>query len=381
MFASTHRKAIATTFVTAVAFLVLASVAAAAVPGVVTNPASSITTNSARLNGSVDPNGESTTFYFEFGTTTSYGTRTATTSAGSGNSPSNHSVTISGLAGGTTYHFRLVASNASGTTLGADRTFATVGPPAATTGAALSVAPTTATLTGTVDPRGRSTSWRFEYGTTTSYGSSTPSKSAGSGTAPVAVSAPVDKLTPGVTYHYRLIASNSAGSVSGADGTFATPQAITLKSSSFRVIAGRFVSLSGTVTGAQAGVTVMIFAQPFGSAASTQLATTLTGGGGVWTYLAQPRIGTTYQASANGNTSTAVTVGVQPAVSLQLITKERFATRVTAATSFSGKLVKLQRLGADGKWVTVKQARLNTNSGAIFSASLLPPVAPRSASR
>jgi hypothetical protein len=175
-----------------------------------------------------------------------------------------------------------------------------------------------------------------------------------------------------VTYHYRLVASSSAGSATGADGTFATPQAITIKSGSFRVIAGRFVSLSGAVTGAQAGVTVAIFAQPFGSASSTQIATTLTGGGGVWTYLAQPRIGTTYQASANGNTSTPVTVGVQPAVSLLRITKERFSTRVTAASSFSGKLVKLQRLGDGDKWVTVKQARLNTNSGAIFAASLLP---------
>jgi hypothetical protein len=365
-------KTFGATLVAALVFLVTAGVAIGAVPAVVTNPASAISNTSARLNGSVDPNGEATTWYFEFGTTTSYGTKTANTGGGAGNNPTNHSVTISGLATATTYHYRIVATNASGTTLGADRTFTTQGPPAVVTGAAQDIGPRSVVLNGTVDPRGRATSWHFEYGTTTSYGTNTPSRNAGSGNGAATISEPVPNLTPGVTYHYRLVASNGAGSTSGADGTFATPPGLTLKASTFRVIAGRFVSLSGVLTGAPAGVTVTISGQTFGSAAFAQLATVATGGGGVWTYLAQPKIGTTYQASANGNTTAPLTVGVQPAISLQLITKARFSTRVTAATTFTGKLVKLQRLAAGGTWVTVKQTRLNANSGAIFSASLLP---------
>jgi hypothetical protein len=97
----------------------------------------------------------------------------------------------------------------------------------------------------------------------------------------------------------------------------------------------------------------------------------LTGGGGAWTYNARPTIGTSYEASANGGTSSAVTIGVQPAVSLRLITKARFSTRVVGAGSFAGKLVKFQR-ESGGKWVTLRQKRLNAGSIAIFPASLLP---------
>src|SRR5262249_44981860 len=90
-----------------------------------------------------------------------------------------------------------------------------------------------------------------------------------------------------------------------------------------------------------------------------------------WSFLAQPRMATTYAASVNGSTSTPVTVGVQPGMTLTKITKGRISTRVTGATSFVGKFVKLQR-DDGGRWVTVKQIRLNANSVAIFSASLLP---------
>ena len=55
--------------------------------------------------------------------------------------------------------------------------------PSATTGPTTAVGSTTATVTGTVDPGGQATTWVVEYGTSTSYGSKTASKSAGSGTA------------------------------------------------------------------------------------------------------------------------------------------------------------------------------------------------------
>jgi hypothetical protein len=90
-------------------------------------------------------------------------------------------------------------------------------PPTVVTGAA-QPGTTTATLNGTVDPNGTATTYHFEYGTTTDYGLETASQSAGSGTEPVAVQAPVSGLSASTTYHYRLV----AGDVKGADQTFKT---------------------------------------------------------------------------------------------------------------------------------------------------------------
>jgi len=58
------------------------------------------------MNGTVNPNGLATTYYFQWGTTTSYGNNTTTTSAGSGSANVNVSANLAGLTGGTTYHFR-----------------------------------------------------------------------------------------------------------------------------------------------------------------------------------------------------------------------------------------------------------------------------------
>ena len=88
----------------AMTFSLLAGAASAASPAAATGDFSNLSTNSVRLNGSVDPNGEATSYYFEFGTGTGYGTKTATQNAGSGNNPSNVSINVSGLAVATSYH-------------------------------------------------------------------------------------------------------------------------------------------------------------------------------------------------------------------------------------------------------------------------------------
>ncbi len=291
--------------------------------------------------------------------------------AGSGTHTTNVAESISGLTAGTTYHFRLVATSGAGTVYGNDQSFTTTGPPAVQTTAAQNVTATSATVNGSVDPRGQSTTWRFEYGTTTGYGSRTSSQNAGSGSGTRNVSATLSNLTPGSTYHFRLVASSNGGTSLGADMTFSTPPSVTLNPSGYRVVFGHYVRLSGTVFGAQAGINVTLLGQAFGQASFAQVATVLTGAGGAWTYLASPTISTTYQASANGGTSATSTVGVQPAVSLRVITKARFSTRVTAARSFAGQTVQLQRASGD-RWVTVKRKRLNASAVAIFSARDLP---------
>jgi hypothetical protein len=93
-------------------------------PIVTTNPATNVTAASAKLNGTLDPHGLSTTVYFQYGRTTSYGNRTPNQTK-TGNSYQNVSANISGVSAHTTYHFRMVASNAFGTKYGPDRTFST----------------------------------------------------------------------------------------------------------------------------------------------------------------------------------------------------------------------------------------------------------------
>ena len=93
-------------------------------PVVITNPATNIATNTATLNGTVDPHGLTTTVYFQYGTTASYG-HTSASQSKAGNAYQNVSTNISGLTASTTYHFRIVGTNNSGTTYGGDRTFTT----------------------------------------------------------------------------------------------------------------------------------------------------------------------------------------------------------------------------------------------------------------
>jgi phosphodiesterase/alkaline phosphatase D-like protein len=197
---------------------------AAPTPTVVTGAAASVTARTATLTGTVTPSGAATTYDFEYGTTTSYGSRTPSRYAGAGSNGVSVSARISGLASGQTYHFRLVATSSSGTTNGDDQTFAAAGAlaPTVATGGATAIAKTFAMLAGTITPSGAQTSYSFQYGTTTSYGSSTPTRSAGGGSNPVNVRATSTRLTPDTLYHYRLTATNGTGTTTGSDQTFTT---------------------------------------------------------------------------------------------------------------------------------------------------------------
>lgn len=97
-------------------------------PSATTAAATAITPTSATLNGSVNPNGSATAFSFQLGTTTAYGTTIPLPAASVGSDTSDHALSAiaSGLAPGTTYHYRIVATNQVGfETAGADMTFTT----------------------------------------------------------------------------------------------------------------------------------------------------------------------------------------------------------------------------------------------------------------
>ncbi len=105
------------------------NVGPAPAPIVSTGSATSVTYSSATLNGTVNPNGQLTTYYFQYGTTTNYGNNTSSGTAGASTTTMSESRSIN-ISASTTYHFRLCANNQYGTVCGGDSTFTSgVAPP------------------------------------------------------------------------------------------------------------------------------------------------------------------------------------------------------------------------------------------------------------
>ena len=229
-------------------------------PSVLTNPASALGVDSATLNGAVNPHGVSADVTFEYGTDTSYGTTvTADQSPVSGDLAYAVSKSISGLSGGITYHYRVVAVSTGGTTYGSDSTFTlTVSPPTAVTDAATAVGSVTATLNGTVNANGTETTVTFEYGLNTLYGRTvTAAESPLTGSTDSAVSKIVDDVLPNTTYHYRVVAVNAGGTTYGADMTFTTlPDPPTAVTGSASAIGTTTATLNGTVNANDGSTTV-----------------------------------------------------------------------------------------------------------------------------
>jgi hypothetical protein len=190
------------------------------------SPVVNATRTTARLSGTVNPENSSTTYHFEYGTTTAYGSKTEEASAGAGyGDVSVRPLEIVELQPETTYHYRLVATNGAGTEPGPDYTFTTGSrtPPLVSTAGVSGVTQTGATISGAVDPQGIETSYAFEVGTDTSYSGAKVFGDAGEseGAEPIAVT--LEDLAPGTTYHYRLTATNADGTSYGQDMTFTTP--------------------------------------------------------------------------------------------------------------------------------------------------------------
>jgi hypothetical protein len=99
-------------------------------------------------------------------------------------------------------------------------------PPGAETQAPTAVTLASAVLHGLVDPNERNTTYWFELGTTTAYGTTTPVASAGKGKIAVAVNHGIAALQAGTTYHVRVVASNDDGTTRGDDVAFTTPAAV-----------------------------------------------------------------------------------------------------------------------------------------------------------
>ena len=192
-----------------------------------TDNATSVKQNEAVLNGTVTPNGTATVAWFEYGTNPNLASYDNTTIqnivAGTGTQPVN--TPLSGLTPGSTYYFRLMASNAGGFAEGKIFSFTTHNPPPdVTTGDPSSITLNGATLNGSVNPNGAATKAWFEYGMDPNLVSftATDNQNLGSGRNPVAMDNTLSGLNTGVTFYYRVAAASVEGEVKGEIKSFST---------------------------------------------------------------------------------------------------------------------------------------------------------------
>jgi hypothetical protein len=204
------------------------------------------------VGGGVYSNKLSTSAYIQYGTTTNYGSQTSAMSVTDDNGASAWSQSLTGLTADTTYDYRIVATNADGTTYGYNSTFTTAGAP---DDATISSSPAAGTSSSTVsesfngtvnDQGGSSGTWYIEYGTTTSYGSQTTAQSL-SGTTDISITPTITGLQPDTTYHYKLVAQNSVGIASTSDQTFTTVNLPSTSACSDPTFNGDYISCSATV--------------------------------------------------------------------------------------------------------------------------------------
>ncbi len=223
------------------------------VPDAKSKPATKVVRTGATLNGSVNPDGTPTEYYFQWcqsketGIPCAYNSETATVSAGSGNTGVSVKGALTKLLPATSYHYRLVAKNSNGIDVGADEEFTTLPAVEVSTGPVKSESPiptTGATLTGSITPNPKTEAleldarYYFQYVQVTHKTPSTatcepepeadpapctdvpiPPGDAGTGTGAVAVETQLAALTPNTTYHYRLIATNTLGTTIGKTTT------------------------------------------------------------------------------------------------------------------------------------------------------------------
>ena len=252
--------------------------------------------------------------------------------------------------------------------------------PAATTGGVTALTFQSARLIGTVNPHGAATTIYFQYGTTTKYGTNTPAVPVGAGTANKRVTADIAGLVPNKKYHYRLVAENPLGVVSGTDHTFTTkkqPLGLTLGATPNPVLFGGTTTLGGTLSGTgSAGRAVVLQGNPFPYTQGFQNAsnTQLTNADGSFSFpVLSVALNTQYRVVLPNQPqvqSPIVTVGVAPNVTVKAKRVRRTARG--AVVRFSGRIspahdgtqVVIQRLKGTN-WKTVKSTIARHSSSGV----------------
>ncbi len=193
-----------------------------AVSGVATEAATNVTKESAELHGSFTGDGVDTSYYFEYGASTTYGKATALVDAGTTVGPiMADPAQLTELVSGKTYHFRFVAENSYGKTYGEDHTFTTLSKPVVIALSSSNVTANSADLHAVLNDRDQETRYRFEYGPTPSYGSTapTPEGELAASTENKAITVHLANLQS-VVYHFRVVATSPIGETVSFDQTF-----------------------------------------------------------------------------------------------------------------------------------------------------------------
>ena len=251
-------------------------------PYVITLPATAITLSASILNGTVNPHGIPTNYHFEWGTSISYGNSTTIASAGTGTMTVSVDAGITGLTAGTLYHFRLVAENSDGATLGNDMSF-TAGAPVVYTTPAFGISNVSVLSGGNVTQEGGSPV--FERGVCWSLNAnpSVADNHTNDGSGPGIFVSSVTGLSSNTTYHIRAYATNSNFTAYGDDLLFNTQSLIFIPS------VGTAVVTSVTTTTATSGGNVTYDGN-----------TTITGRGVCWNTSPNPTLSNNHTNDGTG---------------------------------------------------------------------------------
>jgi len=247
-------------------------------PGIITDPASNVTANSATLNGTYYMNGTTiSSAYFEYGTSTGYGntkTLTTPTNTTSGNIESV-SDNLTGLTSNTTYHYRLVITVGSITVPGNDMTFTTK--PVVDTLTAAPTGSSTATISGTIAAGSENISdVIITYATDAGFTANVVTLDGSSGVTftDTTYTANITGLTSGQTYYVKVEAVGPGGTSDAKTGSFlAGGYPVTEK----------FVGLNGSAVDATGLPDNTVFVT--GSYTASGIPTSHTAGGNTYTYI------------------------------------------------------------------------------------------------
>ena len=345
-------------------------------PTVTTGAAESVTTNSAVIDGTVNPNGSDATYGVEYGTSANYGLTAAGSGTVSGTDPAPVKVTLTKLTQNTTYHYRVVATNAAGKVAGADRTLRTARAPStpiASTRPATQKGPLSAVVNGLITPRGLATTVHFLYGPTSAYGSQTADVAVGAGFSGVPVSLTLTGLQPHTRYHFRAVATNALGTRRGGDRYFTTaraPSGVVITPSITRVRWGTGLQIVGAVTG-QGSIDVALERQdaPY-NGPFVQVATTHAASNGAFTFFVAPlaqtaRLRVTTLTPPVIVSSAARTISVAVKVGIKARRRSHHRVRISGAIwpEVRHGRVSLQRRSRSGHWHTVRHVRAHRLRG------------------
>ena len=256
--------------------------------------------------------------------------------------------------------------------------------PSVTTGAAGSITYQSATLTGTANPHGLSTEVYFQFGTTDTYGAQSAPTALPAGTSAVAISIPIAGLTAATKYHYRLVATNTAGTVLGADKVLVTakvPLSLAITAAPNPTPYGGSVTVEGTLSGTgSAGAAVQLqqsqfpYTEGWSNVGNQEL--TLPTGGFVFNVLGVA-LNTQYRVVSGLVASAAVGVSVAIAVTLHA---HATGTHKRPTVLFGGTIapaepsarIAFERLiGTSWKVVGGTIAKVTVNNGVVgFSKTL-----------